>query len=432
MKKVITYGTFDLFHQGHYNIIKRAREYGDYLIVGVTSESYDIERGKLSVHDSLLTRIENVKKTGLVDEVIVEEYLGQKTRDIIQYEIDTLVVGSDWIGKFDHLRQYCEVVYLERTKNISSTQLREKSNEICKFGIITDDADDDGVVKETKYVSGIHIESVYSDDIDVAEEFCNKYELNSYSNDFQQFSHELGIVYIKSAVDKRYEYIKKCIEKGLHIICDFPFSRDIAKCQELNRLAKEKNVALMENIVSCYLRAFTQFLWIARSNEIGDILSVNIAISNDYFKYTQSFDDMSVLAITAVIKLLGTKSRFVSKNTITDETGEINYGSIFFRYEKSVARIEIGAKIDLHNFLTVVGTEGCIVLEDDWWNTGYFEVHKKGVKKVDRRSFNFEGTGFRYLIQELQIMLRDKRYECNRLTDAEGEAILKVMNQTSD
>ena len=90
MKKVITYGTFDLFHQGHYNIIKRAKAYGDYLIVGVTSESYDIERGKLSVHDSLLTRIENVKKTGLVDEIIVEEYLGQKTRDIIQYDIDTL------------------------------------------------------------------------------------------------------------------------------------------------------------------------------------------------------------------------------------------------------------------------------------------------------------------------------------------------------
>lgn len=126
MKKVITYGTFDLFHQGHYNIIKRAKAYGDYLIVGVTSESYDIERGKLSVHDSLLTRIENVKKTGLVDEIIVEEYLGQKTRDIIQYDIDTLVVGSDWIGKFDHLKQYCNVVYLERTKNISSTQIREK------------------------------------------------------------------------------------------------------------------------------------------------------------------------------------------------------------------------------------------------------------------------------------------------------------------
>lgn len=432
MKKVITYGTFDLFHQGHYNIIKRARAYGDYLIVGVTSESYDIERGKLSVHDSLLTRIENVKKTGLVDEVIVEEYLGQKTRDIIQYEIDTLVIGSDWKGKFDHLRQYCNVVYLERTKNISSTQLREKSNSICKFGIITDDDSDCGVVKETKYVSGIHVESVYSDDIDVAESFCNKYELNSYSNDFEMFSHELGIVYIKAAVEKRYEYIKKCIERGLHVICDFPFSKDIEQCQELNRLAKEKSVALMENIVPCYLRAFTQFLWIARSNEIGDIVSVNIAMSNDYFNTVQSFDNMSVLAVTAVIKLLGIDYKCVSKYTITDKENEISYGSIVFRFGKSVARIEIGTKVDLHNALTVVGTGGSIVLEDDWWNTGYFEVHKKGVKKVDRRSFNFEGTGFRYVIQELQIMLRDKRYECNRLTDSEGQAILNVINQMPD
>ena len=208
MKKVITYGTFDLFHQGHYNIIKRAKAYGDYLIVGVTSESYDIERGKLSVHDSLLTRIENVKKTGLVDEIIVEEYLGQKTRDIIQYDIDTLVVGSDWIGKFDHLKQYCNVVYLERTKNISSTQIREKSNAIRNFGVITDNSDDLGVVSETKYVSGIHIERVFSEDIDVAEEFCNKYELNSYGNCFEKFCQDLSIVYIKCDLEKRYNYIK--------------------------------------------------------------------------------------------------------------------------------------------------------------------------------------------------------------------------------
>ena len=92
MKRVITYGTFDLFHKGHYNIIKRAKALGDYLIVGVTSESFDIERGKLNVRDSLIKRIENVRRTGLADEIIIEEYQGQKVNDIIKYDIDVLVV----------------------------------------------------------------------------------------------------------------------------------------------------------------------------------------------------------------------------------------------------------------------------------------------------------------------------------------------------
>ena len=167
MKRVITYGTFDLFHQGHYNILKRARELGDYLIVGVTSESYDIERGKLNVQDSLLKRIENVRKTGFADEIIVEEYQGQKLSDITKYNIDLLVVGSDWRGKFDYLKNYCQVVYLERTKNISSTKLRSEGT-IYRVGIVTDDAEDNGMVLESKFVSGLHVESVYSEDIFVA------------------------------------------------------------------------------------------------------------------------------------------------------------------------------------------------------------------------------------------------------------------------
>lgn len=103
MKKVITYGTFDLFHEGHYNLLKRAKALGDYLIVGVTTEYYDMQRGKLNVVNPLLERVENVKKTGLADEIIVEDHEGQKPEDIQKMGVDIFTVGSDWTGIFDYL-----------------------------------------------------------------------------------------------------------------------------------------------------------------------------------------------------------------------------------------------------------------------------------------------------------------------------------------
>ena len=124
MTKVITYGTYDLFHEGHYRLLQRAKQLGDYLIVGITTEEYDRTRGKLNVIDSLMTRIENVKKTGFADEIIIEEAAGQKFRDIQKYKIDIFTVGSDWTGQFDYLKDYCQVIYLERTKNISSTAVK--------------------------------------------------------------------------------------------------------------------------------------------------------------------------------------------------------------------------------------------------------------------------------------------------------------------
>ena len=121
MKKVITYGTYDLFHEGHYNLLKRAKALGDYLIVGVTTEHFDLARGKVNVIDPIMTRIENVRKTGFADEIIVEDHEGQKIEDIQKYGVDIFTLGSDWVGAFDYLKPFCEVVYLDRTADISST-----------------------------------------------------------------------------------------------------------------------------------------------------------------------------------------------------------------------------------------------------------------------------------------------------------------------
>lgn len=126
MKKVITYGTFDLFHIGHLNLLRRAKELGDYLIVAVSSDEFNLkEKGKVcQIKD--VDRMEIVKAIRYVDEVILEESWDQKVKDVQKYDIDVFVMGDDWEGKFDFLEEYCEVVYLPRTEGISSTQLKEE------------------------------------------------------------------------------------------------------------------------------------------------------------------------------------------------------------------------------------------------------------------------------------------------------------------
>lgn len=160
MKRVITYGTFDMFHSGHYRLLQRAKALGDYLIVGVTTENFDKNRGKLGVVDSIVKRIENVKNTGFADEIIVEEYVGQKIIDVQRYNIDIFAIGSDWLGKFDYLNEYCKVVYLERTKDISSTALRKEKYRVHRVGIIGNGRIATRFVPEAKFVSGVNVRNV--------------------------------------------------------------------------------------------------------------------------------------------------------------------------------------------------------------------------------------------------------------------------------
>lgn len=124
MRKVITYGTFDLFHVGHLNILKRAKSLGDYLVVAVSSDKFNALKGKKAYH-SIEDRVAILKSIQYVDEVILEEHWEQKVMDIKEHDIDVFVMGHDWEGKFDELKEYCEVVYLPRTDGISTTKIKQ-------------------------------------------------------------------------------------------------------------------------------------------------------------------------------------------------------------------------------------------------------------------------------------------------------------------
>ena len=127
MAKVITYGTYDLLHYGHINLLKRAKELGDYLIVAVSTDSFNELKGKRTYHN-YETRKMMLESIKYVDLVIPEENWEQKIEDIKKYDIDIVVMGSDWAGsdRFDYLKEYCEVVYLPRTEGISTSQIKEE------------------------------------------------------------------------------------------------------------------------------------------------------------------------------------------------------------------------------------------------------------------------------------------------------------------
>lgn len=123
MRKVITYGTFDLIHHGHINILKRAKRYGDYLIVGLSTDEFNDIKGKKAYY-SYEERKMILEAISYVDEVIPEQTWDQKPKDILSKGISTFVMGSDWEGKFDELKAYCDVIYLPRTEGISTTKIK--------------------------------------------------------------------------------------------------------------------------------------------------------------------------------------------------------------------------------------------------------------------------------------------------------------------
>ena len=125
MRKVITYGTFDLLHAGHINLLRRAKELGDYLIVVVSTDEFNWNEKQKKCYFSYEERKKLVESVRYVDLVIPEENGDQKISDVKEYHVDTFVMGDDWKGKFDFLKDYCEVVYLPRTERISTTKIKQ-------------------------------------------------------------------------------------------------------------------------------------------------------------------------------------------------------------------------------------------------------------------------------------------------------------------
>ncbi|MCR5652461.1 MAG: adenylyltransferase/cytidyltransferase family protein [Ruminococcus sp.] len=399
MVKVITYGTFDLLHYGHIKLLERAKALGDYLIVGVTSDDFDKTRGKINNQQSLIERLSAVKSTGIADEIIVEEYEGQKVDDIRRYDIDIFTVGSDWEGRFDYLNDFCKVVYLPRTKGVSSSDIRAESRKI-RMRIIGGLKTGEKVGAETAYVNGVEIT-----DSDNTEDY--------------------DAVYIATMPEEHYAEIKKALLDGKHVLCESPVAIKRTDYNELKEIAREKSLILADAIKTAYSTAYSRLLAVAKSGIIGEIVSVDAVCTSlregvgergaNFDGKQNSMCAWGPTAMLPVFQLLGTeyKSKSIVTKLISKEKLFDGFTKIDFIFENAAASIRIAKAAKAEGELVVTGTKGYIYVPAPWWKTDYFEVRFENQTDNKRFFYQLDGDGIRYEIVAFAKAIEGNKRSCN-------------------
>lgn len=419
MIKVITYGTYDLIHKGHIRLLERAKALGDYLVVGVTADSFDRERGKINVQQSLIERIEAVRATGLADEIIVEEYEGQKIDDIKRLGIDIFTVGSDWEGHFDYLKEFCKVVYLERTQGISSSEIRAEKRDM-KIGLVGESPILNKIERESQYVNGLSISGVYSRDTTCFSPELKK--LTNY-NSIEKLLENSDGVYIISSPKHHYDDIKSALSKGKHVLCESPITICEDKLAELYAIAESNNCILMDSIKTAYSLAYYRLCLLAKSGIIGKIISVdatctslyNVEIDNDGMlaNIWNSVCAWGPTALLPVFQLLGTdySSKTIATHLLREDLDYDTFTKISLIYPHAVASIKVGQGVKSEGELIISGTKGYIYVPAPWWKTDYFEVRYENPADNKRHFYPLEGEGIRYeLVSFLKSISSGNKY----------------------
>ena len=405
MKRVITYGTFDLLHFGHVRLLERAKALGDYLIVGVTAEDFDKARGKINVEQSLMERIEAVKKTGLADEVIVEEYEGQKIDDIQRYDIDIFAIGSDWVGKFDYLNEYCKVVYLDRTQGVSSTELRAERNTV-RLGLMGRYSNVRKYIAEAAYVNGLEIAGVYVKDRGQFNE--DGLKKGSIAESYDELLEEVDAVYITSHPSHHYEDIRKALMKGKHVLCESPIALTVKQYDELSSLANDKKLILMDAIKTAYGMAYNRLVLLLKGGKIGKVVSVDATCTSlsdlqqaDYTDLVNKWNSICAWGPTALLpifQLLGPsyKSKVITSSFLDREQYFDMFTKIAFVYDHAVASIKVGKGVKSEGELIISGTQGYVYVPAPWWKMDYFELRYEDSNRNRRYFYQLDGEGIRY------------------------------------
>ena len=423
-KTIITYGTYDMLHIGHLNLLKRAKALGDYLIVGVTSEDYDRSRGKLNVSQSTEQRIEAIEKLDFVDEVILETHKNQKAEDMVKYGVDIFAIGDDWVGAFDYLNEFTHVEYLARTEGISSTLLREEKFTTVKLGMVGLGRDANRFLKESGFVSNIEVGAVFGDNLDEVEKFTALSNIEHGSSNYKEFLKlPFDAVYISTSLELHVEHIRTALEANKHVLCENPLALGKEELNGLFSLAKKRKRLLLVALKSAFAPAFNQLIKELEQGTLGEIKEVRASFTKLYKEkgYKKSFYEHGATNLLLnypsllIQKILG-KSKSTAFFDQCEDGYDISNRVITTHKNGAIGLATVGIGMKLEGDAVIAGTKGYVYIPAPWWLTKTFHFRFEDTEKAYTFNYEFQGDGLRYMIAEFSSLIQRGELESQRLT----------------
>ena len=289
---------------------------------------------------------------------------------------------------------------------------------------------------EIRVVEGIEVSAVYNPHRGSAEKFASANGIRFWTDDLEMFEKEVEAVYIASPHQTHYEYARKMLESGKHVLCEKPLCLERSQTEELYALADKNGLILMEAIKTAYCPGFLELTRIAGSGVIGEIKDVEACFTRLTPKETREFQDIAYggsftefgsYVLLPVIKLLGTECRDISFRSFCDENGVDWYTKGFLLYDSAMAAVKTGLLVKSEGQLLISGTKGYILAESPWWLTRKFEVRYEDPNKREVYTFPFEGQGLRYEIEAFKKCIENECKEIMNVTPQESATLAGIM-----
>jgi predicted dehydrogenase len=384
----------------------------------------------------VLERVEAVKATGIVDQVIIEDYVGQKIDDILKYDVDIFAIGSDWEGKFDYLSEFCEVVYLPRTEGVSSTMLRAESEVVVNIAIVGCGRIAQRFYSEVGKVDAASVSALY----DINREAAAALDESLVAESFEEAVERADAVYIATPHNLHYQQAKYALEHGRHVLCETPMVLREAEAEELFAIAKERGLMLMEANKTAYSPAFNHLITLVKSGLIGDVVGIDASESKlwgedklkrelDPAMAGGSLYEMGSYPLLPIVKLLGTEYKGINIYSRLNENGVDVYTRGIVRYQGAVASFQLGLGVKTEGNLVISGTQGYVYVPSPWWKTDYFELRYEDQNRNKKYFYKWDEPGLRYEIQEFVSCIVNHRGSSARLTPRQSITMARVMEQ---